>query len=302
MERFDEQLEAFLNYLLIEKKYAPKTIIAYRRDLTQFKQFLIDYNGGQTVDMHELSYRDARYYLAYLQERQLAKSTIGRKAASLKSFCKYLKLEGDLEDNPVDLLSSPRKSKVLPKVLTEVDLEEFFEGFYQKKDPVSLRDCALFELLYSSGLRVSEVVALNVQDVSDDAHILRIIGKGRKERIVPVGSKARQAIAQYLTDGRLKLNKKQLAKPLFLNHHGDRLTSRGVTYVLDQYFKQGALKAKISPHVFRHSFATHLLDNGADLRVIQELLGHESLSTTQIYTQVSKAQMQHVYFKTHPRA
>lgn len=165
-----------------------------------------------------------------------------------------------------------------------------------------MRDKAIFELLYSSGLRVSELVNLDLNTVNKQKGMLRILGKGNKERVVPIGEQAQCAIARYLESGRPFLVKQQEETGLFLNQQGNRLTSRGVEYILEQYIKKGALKYKVTPHAFRHSFATHLLDNGADLRVIQELLGHESLSTTQIYTEVSKSHLQQVYLKTHPRA
>lgn len=302
MAQFDDLVVAFMTYLKIEKGYADKTIIAYTHDLQQFKDYWQKDHGDEALDLEAVDYRAGRYFLAYLQKLGLAKSSVARKTAALKSFFRYLKQEGVVSDSPIELLSAPKKSKPLPKVVTEIDLEDFFNSFHNLGDPSALRDCAIFEVLYSSGLRVSEVVALNVSDVANEAHILRIMGKGRKERIVPLGSKAREAVARYLEYGREALNKQLLPEPLFLNNRGGRLTARGVEYVLDQYIKAGVLRFKISPHIFRHSFATHLLDNGADLRVIQELLGHESLSTTQIYTEVSKAQIHHVYFKAHPRA
>ncbi|MBQ5668626.1 MAG: tyrosine-type recombinase/integrase, partial [Peptococcaceae bacterium] len=173
-------------------------------------------------------------------------------------------------------------------------------------NPAQLRDKAIFELLYSSGLRVSELVDIDVSDIQKQKGILRIIGKGSKERIVPVGEQAQFAIERYLESGRsllLKNAKSEDAESaLFLNQQGGRLTVRGVQYLLEQYIKKGALKYKVSPHAFRHTFATHLLDNGADLRVIQELLGHESLSTTQVYTEVSRSHLQQIYMKAHPRA
>ena len=177
----------------------------------------------------------------------------------------------------------------------------FLDDFLAGEEPLQLRNKAIFELLYSSGLRVSELVQLDVENVQKQKGMLRILGKGSKERIVPVGERAQFAIAYYLEHGRPLLVKEEV-QALFLNRQGKRLTTRGVEYILEQYVKQGALKYKVTPHAFRHSFATHLLDNGADLRVIQELLGHESLSTTQIYTEVSASHLQQIYRKAHPRA
>ena len=240
--------------------------------------------------------------MATLQQKQeLKKTTLSRKTAAIKSFCKYLNREGWLEHNPADLLTAPKKDKRLPAVISEIDMTAFLDDFLSGEEPLQLRNKAIFELLYSSGLRVSELVALDVESVQKQKGILRILGKGNKERIVPVGQQAQAAIAHYLEDGRPLLVKQEEAA-LFLNNQGGRLTSRGVEYILEQYIRKGALKYKVTPHAFRHSFATHMLDNGADLRVIQELLGHESLSTTQIYTEVSRSHLQQIYRNAHPRA
>lgn len=298
MEEFDRQLAAFLTYLRVEKGYAENTLAAYKRDMNQFGLYLAE--NEETLG--DVDYRQARHFLVYLQNKGLSKSSIARKSASLKCFFRFLKQDEVIDDDSVALLSAPKKAKRLPQTASQVDMEDFFAAFMNKNDPISLRDRALFELLYGSGLRVSELVALDVKDVSGMGRLLRVMGKGSKERLVPVGSKAKEALSAYLADGRDHLDKKHDTPALFLNQQGGRLSTRGVEYLLEQYIKKGALHYHMSPHGFRHSFATHLLDNGADLRVIQELLGHESLSTTQIYTEVSKTQIQHVYFKAHPRA
>lgn len=293
-----DYLNEFLTYLDAEKGYSKNTVTAYRKDLEQF----IAYLEENILHMGQVTHRDLRFFMAGLQQEQhLKKTTLCRKTAALKSFFKFLNKEGRIDRNPADLLSAPKKEKHLPEVLSTVDISKFLDGYLSGMDPVSLRDRALFELLYSSGLRVSELVALNVGDVKDKKGILRIFGKGSKERIVPVGEMAREAINRYVTLGRIHLLREE-QEALFLNQEGGRLTARGVEYILDQYIKKGAVRFKVTPHVFRHSFATHLLDNGADLRVIQELLGHESLSTTQIYTEVSQSHLQQIYKKAHPRA
>ncbi len=291
-------LQEFLNWLQNEKGSSAHTITAYKQDLEQFGQFL----EQQQLSLEQLEYRDLRYYMATLQQKQeLKKTTLSRKTAAIKSFCKYLNREGWLEHNPADLLTAPKKDKRLPAVISEIDMTAFLDDFLSGEEPLQLRNKAIFELLYSSGLRVSELVALDVKSVQKQKGILRILGKGNKERIVPVGQQAQAAIAHYLEDGR-PLLVKQVENALFLNNQGGRLTSRGVEYILEQYISKGALKYKVTPHAFRHSFATHMLDNGADLRVIQELLGHESLSTTQIYTEVSRSHLQQIYRNAHPRA
>ena len=290
--------QEFLNWLQNEKGSSAHTIRAYQEDLAQFGEYL----KAQRIPLEQLEYHDLRYYMASLQQKQhLKKTTLSRKTSTLKSFCKFLHREGMLEHNPADLLSTPKKEKRLPTVINEVDMTAFLDDFLAGEEPLQLRNKAIFELLYSSGLRVSELVQLDVENVQKQKGMLRILGKGSKERIVPVGERAQFAIAYYLEHGRPLLVKEEV-QALFLNRQGKRLTTRGVEYILEQYVKQGALKYKVTPHAFRHSFATHLLDNGADLRVIQELLGHESLSTTQIYTEVSASHLQQIYRKAHPRA
>ena len=292
-------LQEFLDWMQNEKASSVHTITAYKKDLEQFGQFL----EGEQISLDQLEYRDLRYYMASLQkDQELKKSTLSRKTAALKSFCKFLNREGWLPHNPADLLSAPKKEKHLPSVINEIDMTQFLDDFLSGEEPAQLRDKAIFELLYSSGLRVSELVELDVQAVNKQRGMLRILGKGSKERIVPVGEQAQAALDRYLESGRPLLAKQKEEQGLFLNQQGTRLTSRGVEYILEQYIKKGALKYKVTPHAFRHSFATHLLDNGADLRVIQELLGHESLSTTQIYTEVSRSHLQQIYLKAHPRA
>lgn len=290
--------QEFLNWLQNEKGSSAHTIRAYQEDLAQFGEYL----KAQRIPLEQLEYHDLRYYMASLQQKQqLKKTTLSRKTSTLKSFCKFLHREGMLEHNPADLLSTPKKEKRLPTVINEVDMTAFLDDFLAGEEPLQLRNKAIFELLYSSGLRVSELVQLDVENVQKQKGMLRILGKESKERIVPVGEQAQFAIAYYLEHGRPLLVKEEV-QALFLNRQGKRLTTRGVEYILEQYVKQGALKYKVTPHAFRHSFATHLLDNGADLRVIQELLGHESLSTTQIYTEVSASHLQQIYRKAHPRA
>lgn len=304
MSNYTDLLNEYLAYIEKEKGYSINTVKSYRRDLEDFGEFLQQSYGDLVID--EITYQQGRYYLAYLQRKGLAKSTIARKSTAIRQFFAYLKEDEQIDDNTLTLLATPKKGKRLPKVLSEMDIEKFFEDFLKDDDPASVRDRALFELLYSSGMRVSEAVTLNISDVAnlDKVSVLRIVGKGQKERIVPVGSKAKEAIGRYLAHSRAILAKNSVDEEnaLFLNQHGGRLTARGVDYLLDEYFKKGTLKYKVSAHVLRHSFATHLLDNGADLRVIQELLGHESLSTTQVYTEVSASHLKAVYHKYHPRA
>ncbi len=302
-QSFNTLMQEFLNWMRNEKACSENTLTAYRKDLEQFGVFL----AQEMLTVEELTYRELRFYMAFLQRSQeLKKTTLSRKTAALKSFFKFLHREGLIEHNPAELLSTPKKEKHLPSVISEIDMIAFLDDHLSGESPDKLRDKAIFELLYSSGLRVSELVELDVRDIQKQKGILRVMGKGSKERIVPIGEQAQAALERYLESGRPILMKNAKTDDdmtaLFLNQQGGRLTSRGVQYLLDQYFKKGALKYKVSPHAFRHTFATHLLDNGADLRVIQELLGHESLSTTQVYTEVSRSHLQQIYLKSHPRA
>jgi len=285
---YQKYLSDFLMWLNNEKAYSHNTVTAYQKDLVQFGQYL-ELSGKSISD---IEYRDLRFFIAELQKRDnLKKSSTSRKIAVLHTFFHYLQDEGYIQHNPADLLSSPKKEKNLPTVIDLVEMNRFLDEFLSGNDPLTLRNKAIFELLYSSGLRISELCSLNVNQVQRENGMLRIMGKGSKERIVPIGEQAQEAINHYLDSGRPFLNKHSEKDALFLNQKGSRITARGVEYVLNQYVKKGAIRYKVSPHSFRHSFATHLLDNGADLRVIQELLGHESLSTTQIYTDVTRRKL-----------
>jgi integrase/recombinase XerC len=290
-------IDRFEKHLADERNVSPHTIRAYLQDLREFDTFLHDelnWSGtdlAQRVDKFVL-----RRYLALLHKRN-AKSTIGRKLAALRSFFRYLMREGVLSANPGEAVATPRKEKYLPKTLS---IDEAF-GLMEapaESGLLPLRDRAIVETLYSCGLRVGELTALNVGSIDLTQGLVRVVGKGRKERIVPVGSKAREALADYLAERGAVAD----ADPLFLNHRGRRLTARSVERNLKGQLLKAHILKDISPHALRHSFATHLLDGGADLRAIQELLGHASLSTTQKYTQVSVDHLLSVYDQAHPRS
>jgi len=301
---FFKTLDDFLNYLLAEKGCSQATLTAYSNDLQQFFAYYTREINVELENLNklEIDYLVVRRYLVLLQSQGLAKTTIARKLTALRSFYKFLKKNNLLKTNPLDMINSPKKPKKLPIVLTEKDITRLFDEAFLGTDPLTLRDKAIVEILYSSGLRVAELAFLNKNDVCLEYQYIRVLGKGNKERIVPLGSKALTAIKDYLVKGRSILNKNNSPNILFFNKNGGRLTTRGIRYIVDKYIKKIAINAKVSPHVFRHSFATHLLDNGADLRIVQELLGHVNLSTTQIYTHVSKTRIQQVYNKAHPRA
>ncbi|PKM47632.1 MAG: tyrosine recombinase XerD [Firmicutes bacterium HGW-Firmicutes-8] len=296
-------LDSFIIYLRVEKNASPRTIESYQNDIWQFIDFLAGElkTPGEKIRPHQVDRLIVRKHLALLQRSGLKKTSIARKMASLRAFFRYLSREEILTENPLLMVSTPKLEKRLPEPLSQ----DGAWALVQAPDistPAGLRDRAILEVLYSSGLRVSELVGLDPGDIDLSLGYARVMGKGSKERIVPVGSYAIKALTMYLAGGRPALGGKRDAKPLFLNKNGGRLTARSVRNIVDKYVKQISIQRKVSPHTLRHSFATHLLDGGADLRSVQELLGHVKMSTTQIYTHVSKERLLSVYEKTHPRA
>jgi len=294
-----ELRDNFLKYLRVERNVSPHTIRAYTLDLEKFFAFLCTNSDGTRSGVELLRAVDHIFLRRYLAElhKTSSRTSIHRRLSALRTFFRYLVREGTLQRNPADVISSPRKENYLPKILSVDETFRLLDKGYAP-DALSLRDRAMFELLYSSGLRVGELAALNVVNLDLNHGLVRVVGKGRKERIVPVGSKAREAIRAYLESrGRTAQD-----QPLFLNNRGGRLTARSIERNLKQQLIKAGIFKEATPHSLRHSFATHLLDGGADLRAIQELLGHVSLSTTQKYTQVSVDQLMAVYDKAHPRS
>ncbi|MGB4444426.1 MAG: site-specific tyrosine recombinase XerD [Dethiobacteria bacterium] len=291
-------LEKYSHYLAVEKGLSRNTLDSYRRDLSYFFLFLDREKVSSPADVN----RDlVTRYLLSLKEAGRAASTISRNVASIRSFFNFLVQEDLIEDTPAQLVKAPRIEKKLPRVLTTEEVDRLLQ---QPRDDgqAGLRDKAMLELLYASGIRVSELVSLNVTDFSPEVGYLRCRGKGMKERIVPVGSVAVKCVNEYLHNSRQKMLKRKEEKALFLNHHGRRLTRQGLWKILKKYARQSELNGEVTPHTLRHSFATHLLENGADLRSVQEMLGHSDISTTQIYTQIAQRKIREVYDKTHPRA
>jgi len=287
----NKHIEKFIGYLTSEQGVSSHTIRAYERDLQEFSEF----TEKKPKDVDNL---DVRSFLASLHHKKLMKSSISRKLASVRSFFKFLHRDGYIKKNPAKLVSSPKVPKSLPKFLT---IDEIF-SLMDSPDGDTFRptrDKAILELLFSSGLRVSELTSLDIGDLDMKESLIRVKGKGRKERIVPVGSKAMIAIQEYLPE-RISLKKKSSA--LILNCRGGRLTQRSIRRILLFYSRVINLEGDFSPHTLRHTFATHLLHEGADLRSIQELLGHSSLSTTQKYTHVDISHLSEVYDKAHPMA
>lgn len=294
-------VESYLRYLRIERNASPLTLKSYREDMESLQEYFSEY-VGQTPEPDEVSVGQLRAYVAYLHECQYARTTIARRLACLRSFFRYCCREGLAANNPAKALRTPRVGRKLPHFLSSEQLATLLES-PPANEASGLRDRAILETLYSAGLRVAEIVGLNVDDWDRDANILRVYGKGRKERIAPVGSYASRALDRWLEvrepdpDAPAKA-----AAALFLNKFGRRLSTRSIGRMLDKYLKQTGLDRLTTPHTLRHSFATHLLDGGADLRSVQELLGHKSLTTTQIYTHVSTRRLREAYEKAHPHA
>jgi len=283
-------IDKFITYLEVEKNYSSHTLLNYRLDLGEFFTFL------QEQPLEKVEYLHLRRFLSSLRDRNLKPRSMARKLSSLRSFFRFMNREGYLKENPAVLLMSPKLDKPLPKFLSESEMAQFIEA-PKTDDDFGRRDRAILEVLYSTGIRVSELVGLNVEHVDLIGQIAKVSGKGKKQRLVPIGRKAVDALQTYLSQ-----RKKMNASACFLNKNGTRLTTRGVFNITDKYIKQVSATKDISPHVLRHSFATHMLDRGADLRSVQELLGHVSLSTTQIYTHVTTDRLKKVYDKAHPRA
>jgi len=326
----------FINYLKFERRFSEYTAKCYGADLSQFVEFLTrraeersptaevitpeghTEDSGTAVatttavkteqDVHSdqilLSVRtdDVRAYLAFLNEKNYSKSTIARKLATLRSFYKFLVKRGRLNSNPVSPVRTPKQEKKLPRFLEYEEVKKLLET-PPLDNWLGARDRAILETLYSTGIRVSELVALNMDDIDFLGEVIHIRGKGKKERIAPISSSALQVIQHYIEfrNKRAQSNPNFDSKVLFVNKHGKRLSTRSVRRKMDKYLKMAGLDPSISPHTLRHSFATHMLNNGADLRSVQELLGHQSLSTTQIYTHLGTTKLKEVYQQAHPR-
>lgn len=310
----------FLEYLQYERHFSAHTVKCYSADLRQFVEYVkgdpdinADQHGTISVPegmspsagianiLLEMNVNTIRAFLAYLSEKNYSKTSSARKLATLRSFYKFLTRRGYLESSPVTVIRTPRQEKRLPRFLEPEQIQKLL-SCPDTNNLLGARDRAILETLYSSGLRVSELVALNLNDVDFLGEVLHLRGKGKKERIAPIGPSALQAIQRYLTFRDVDPRKQSFDQhALLINKHGKRLSTRSVRRKLDKYLRQAGLDPRISPHTLRHSFATHMLNNGADLRVVQELLGHRSLSTTQVYTHLTTSHMKEVYENAHPR-
>lgn len=297
-----KRLKSFLDYLEIEKNCSGNTLKSYENDLKKFEKFLKRETSSRVgLEKGEIDRFLIRKYLAYLRDLGLKKKTISRKLSTLRSFFRFLIREGKIRDNPALLISAPRQEQRLPSFLSLPEINELI-SLPNEKELLGLRDKAILEILYGSGLRVSELVGLNLSDIDLLLESLMVLGKGRKERIVPIGSFAQRALRSYLERRSQLIMAGREEKALFLNNRGRRLTPRGVEFILNKYIYRLSVVKGVSPHTLRHTFATHLLNGGADLRAVQELLGHKLLSTTQIYTHVTTERLKAVYDKAHPRA
>lgn len=296
------QVSQFLRYMTTERNASELTIKAYREDLIGLIDWL-EHSQGRSPVAEQLTPQDLRSFQATLQEAGYARTTIARKLASLRSFYRFAQRQGMATSNPAKPLRNPRRQRKLPHVLSSEEVGRLLQA-PPAGDPAGLRDRAILETVYSAGLRVSELVGLNDNDLDFDQHIVRVRGKGRKERISPLGSFALRAITRYRSVRTLHASEQArgAAAAVFVNRFGRRLTTRSVGRLLEKHIAVAGLDNRTSPHTLRHSFATHLLDRGADIRSVQELLGHKSLATTQIYTHVSAANLRAVYERAHPRA
>jgi integrase/recombinase XerD len=288
----NDYIKDYLDYLLIDKKYSNNTISSYKKDLDKYQVFL------KNKDLNNINYDDVSLYLKSLHK--LGQRSIARNISSLRSFYKYLLTEKIVKESPLELVELPKIPKKLPKVLNEEDIDKLLN--MKLFDHYSYRNKAIIELMYATGLRVSEVVNIKMSDLDISNAVLRTMGKGSKERILPLGDFALEFISLYINNYRVKFIKKSYSEYLFLNSRGDKLTRQAVFKILRNIAKETGIKKEFSPHTLRHSFASHILSYGADLRSIQELLGHSDISTTQVYTHISNEKLKDNYDSFHPHS
>lgn len=295
-----DQLQDFIHYMTVEKGLAQNTIISYERDLKRYIQCLQE--NEKIEDFHQVSRIHILQFISLLKREGKSSKTTARHLASIRAFHQFLLREKVADHDPSVHIETPQMEKTLPKVLSFKEVERLLET-PEKTTIFGIRDKAMLELLYATGIRVSELVNLDMENVHLTMGFVRCIGKGNKERIIPLGNIASQAIEHYLLESRPKLRSaKYKTEALFLNHHGNRLTRQGFWKIIKKLATEANIERDLTPHTLRHSFATHLLENGADLRAVQEMLGHVDISTTQIYTHVTKTRLKDVYTKYHPRA
>jgi len=298
-----EDIERFLTFLSVEKGFSINTLDAYRNDLSQLADFVAE-EAGKSSQIPSWADCDRQVMLSYLlglKERGYAATTQARKVAAAKSFFSFMVDEQRLKDNPTENVGSPNVGRSLPKAISISQVRRLLEQPAKQSTPDARRDRAMLELLYASGMRVSELISLNLDDIVGDGFV-RCFGKGNKERLIPIHQRASLAIEEYVAEARPQIARNNAEKALFLNCRGDRLTRQGFWQILKGYAKSAELGIEITPHTLRHSFATHMLSGGADLRSVQELLGHANISTTQVYTHLTSEHVRRTYEKSHPRA
>jgi integrase/recombinase XerC len=298
MSNLVKEIETFIRFLQVEKNFSSHTVYNYKKDIEHFSSFMKQHS---IFSYAAVSYVFVRLYLTELYALNLKRKTVARKISSLRSFFKFLLVEEAVKGNPFALATIPKQESRLPTFLYEEELS----GLFTVSDlttPLGQRNQALLELLYGTGIRVSECCNIQIQDIDFQIGTVKVLGKGRKERYIPLGSYAVEAIHTYINDGRKKLLKSEKGSTLFLNYRGEKLSRSGVRKILEDLVNKAAISVHISPHVLRHTFATHMLNEGADMRSVQELLGHSHLSSTQMYTHVTKEHLKNVYNSFHPRA
>jgi tyrosine recombinase XerC len=295
----DITVRKFLRYLDLEKRYSPQTIKSYSTDLSQFSDFLEDLNDGYDITWKKIDKKSVRYFLIDLQEREIGRRSIARKVATLKSFFQYLEKQEIVKSSIASSIKMPKFDQKLPEFLSAEEVKEILV-IPDKKSFEGIRDAAILELFYSCGLRLSELINLRLEDLMLREDAIRVIGKGKKERIVPIGKSAKNAVLYYLS------SRNKIARPavheLFILKSGKKMYAMAVQRLVKKYINQVVNVHAASPHILRHSYATHLLDRGANIRVVKDLLGHQNLSTTQVYTHLSIEHLQRVYKKAHPSA
>lgn len=287
-----DNVKSFLNYLKVYKNYSELTIKNYYNDLTEFSLYI-------KKDLTRVKKEDIKSYLKYLFDKDNSNRTVSRKISTLKSFYKYLKENDVIKSSPALSIKYPKADKKLPNFVHYNELESMINA--TKKDTFYERDDSIIELMYATGVRVSELVNIKLDDIDFEANSIRILGKGSYMRTVYFGEYARDAIFKYMNGLRIKLLNGKESEYLFLNKNGNNITTRGIQKIIDKIVSETEVKTKVSPHTLRHTFATHLLDNGCDLRSVQELLGHKNINTTEVYTHVTSERLKDVYFKSHPR-
>jgi integrase/recombinase XerD len=300
-----EYIENFLKYLVVEKGFSKNTEEAYRNDLSQLENFVTTEAAkrGETASWDNFDRQKMLSYMLYLKEKRYASTTLARKVAAAKSFFKFLSDERKVQQNPTENIASLKVGRALPKAISVAQARKLLDEPAKQSTPEARRDKAMLELLYASGMRVSELVALNIGDVDVSGGFVRCYGKGNKERMIPIYPRAAQCIDEYLKEARPKIvQNRSDEKAMFLNVRGERLTRQGLWQILKGYVKDANIDVEVTPHTLRHSFATHMLNGGADLRMVQELLGHANISTTQVYTHLTSDHVRRTYDRSHPRA